>query len=170
MLLDCLRPLCQSCAEELGVLYGQVSIDVELGGGSVAADPDSDEISHGTVRDTVVSNFTTREVRRLSAYLGLFPRSRRVTMASDIAALWAVQCKRRFDCWQRQELMSEKGKLTNREVKAWKGGSKLATLLQQRCRRACESAEKVREATEVGSHAKNELQVTVSDSRIVSPS
>ena len=34
----------ENCFEELGVLYGQVCVDVEFGSGSVTTDPDNDDV------------------------------------------------------------------------------------------------------------------------------
>lgn len=83
-ILDILRAGFQSCAEELGVLCGQVCVDIEFGGGSVTTDPDNDDILPVTARDTIVRIRNMREGMRWLTYLGLFLRSRRVRMASDM--------------------------------------------------------------------------------------
>ena len=82
------RAVFESCAEELGVLYGQVCVDVEFGGGGVTTDPDNDDILPVTARENIVSNCNMIEGMPRSTYLGLFLRSRRVRMASDMAMLW----------------------------------------------------------------------------------
>jgi len=43
-LLGFFRAVFESCTEELGVLYGQVCVDVEFGSGSVTTDPDNDDV------------------------------------------------------------------------------------------------------------------------------
>lgn len=48
LLLGFLGTVLENCFEEPGVLYGQIRIDVELLSGSVATDPDSDEIPQDT--------------------------------------------------------------------------------------------------------------------------
>lgn len=72
------------------MLYGQVCVDVEFGGGSVTTDPDNDDILPMTARDTIVSDCNMREVVPWPTYLGLFLRSRRVRMASDMTILLTV--------------------------------------------------------------------------------
>jgi hypothetical protein len=74
VLLGFLGTVFQNCFEELGVLYGQVSIDVEFFSGSVATGPDGDNIPQETTRDRTVSNRNMIARRRLSKYLGLFLR------------------------------------------------------------------------------------------------
>jgi hypothetical protein len=116
-----LRTVLENCFEEPGVLCGQIWIDVELFSGSVATDPDSDEISQDTAQDPIVSNRNMRKVWRLSTYLGLFffLRSHWVLTASDMATWWLMQWEQRYGRCERVELMSRERMLKEEEVKAY---------------------------------------------------
>jgi hypothetical protein len=121
LLLGFLGTVLENCFEELGVLCGQIWIDIELLSGGVATNPDSDEISQNNARDTIVSNCNTSKMWHLSMYLGLFffLRSHRVLTASDMATWWLMQWEQRYGCCERVKLMSRNGMLKEEEVKAY---------------------------------------------------